>query len=230
MYKYYTPYIFEKAENTLVIDHHKTNKGFGKTNYIIGGASSTAEVLDKFFNKLNIEITPEMAVGLYAGLLTDTGCFKYESTTPETFGFASRLAQMGLDTTEIAELCYSNKPKNMVLFQNFVVGNSKFILDDKIAYTLITKDIIERFSAKDEYTEGICETLRSIQSVEIAFVLKETDSGVKVSIRTKSKDATKITDVFNGGGHNRAAGCTIKAKINSALEKLLEQAKKLLEE
>jgi len=222
--------IFSKVENTVVIDHHKTNTGFGKINYILGGLSSTAEVLAILFDKLNIEITQDMAVGLYAGLLTDTGCFKYESTTPDTFELASKLSKTGISTCEIAELCYTNKPKNMILFQNYLISNAKFLLDDNIAYTLITKDIIERFSAKDEYTEGICETLRSVQNVEIAFVLKETDVGVKVSIRTKEQDATKITNVFKGGGHRRAAGCTIKAPVNSALEQLLQQAKKLLEE
>ena len=222
--------IFTNAKNTIVIDHHKTNSGFGKVNYIIGGLSSTAEVLSILFSKLNIEITEEMAIGLYAGLLTDTGCFKYESTTPKTFELAAKLSKTGINTCDIAELCYTNKPKNMILFQNYLVSSAKFCLDDKIAYTLITSDIIERFSAKDEYTEGICETLRSVQNVEIAFVLKETDVGIKVSIRTKEKDATKITNVFGGGGHKRAAGCTIKAKINSALEQLLQQAKKLIEE
>ena len=222
--------IFDKAQNTIVIDHHKTNSGFGKINYIIGGMSSTAEVLSKLFDKLNIDITSEMAIGLYAGLLTDTGCFKYESTTPDTFEFASKLSKTGINTCDIVELCYTYTPKNMILFQNYLVSNAKFCMDDNIAYTLITKDIIERFSAKDEYTEGICETLRSIQNIEIAFVLKETETGVKVSIRTKEKDATKITSVFKGGGHKRAAGCTIKAQINSALEQLLQQAKKLLQE
>ena len=101
-------------------------------------------------------------------------------------------------------------------------------MNDKIAYTLITKEIVDKFSAKDEYTEGICETLRSIAGVEIAFVLKETQSGAKVSIRTKEIDATKITEKFNGGGHKRAAGCTIKEKINVAADMLLKEAKALL--
>ena len=87
---------------------------------------------------------------------------------------------------------------------------------------------MQKFSAKDEYTEGICETLRSISGVEIAFVLKESEKGTKVSIRTQNADATKITEKFNGGGHKRAAGCTIKTGVNQALEKLLEQAKNLL--
>ena len=214
--------IFEKTENTIVIDHHKTNSGFGKINCIKGGVSSTAEVMFDLFEKLNINITQEMAVGLYSGLLTDTGCFKYESVTPHTFEIAQKLSESGINTSQIADLCYTNKPKNMILFQNYLVSNAVFCLNDKIAYTLITKDIIEKYGAKDEYTEGICETLRSIQGVETAFVLKETAQGTKVSIRTKELDATKISS------HKRAAGCTIKTNINSAKEKLLEEAKNLL--
>jgi len=219
--------IFEKTQNTIVIDHHKTNSGFGKINYIKGGISSTGEVLFDLFEKLNIEITSQMALGLYAAILTDTGCFKYESTTAHTFEIASKLSK-SINTSQVADLCYTNKPKNLILFQNYLISNATFCSNDKIAYTTITKEIIEKFSAKDEYTEGICETLRSIAGVEIAFVLKETNTGTKVSIRTKEIDATKITEKFNGGGHKRAAGCTIKEKINLATDILLKEALALI--
>ena len=219
--------IFEHAKNTIVIDHHKTNLGFAKLNYIKGGVSSTGEVLFDFFEKSGIEITSEMALGLYSAILTDTGCFKYESTTPHTFEIASKIATK-INTSDVADKCYTNKPKNLILFQNYLVSNAIFCLNDKIAYTLITKEIIEKFSAKDEYTEGICETLRSISGVELAFVLKETNTGVKVSIRSKEIDATRIAEKFNGGGHKRAAGCTIKEKINTAAQILLTEAKALL--
>lgn len=219
--------IFEKTQNTIVIDHHKTNSGFGKINYIKGGISSTGEVLFDLFKKANVKITKDMAIGLYSAILTDTGCFKYESTTEHTFLIASELSKL-INTSEIADLCYTNKPKNLILFQNYLITNSTFCLNDKIAYTLITKEIVDKFSAKDEYTEGICETLRSIAGVEVAFVLKETQNGAKVSIRTKEIDATKITEKFNGGGHKRAAGCTIKEKINVAADMLLKEAKALL--
>ena len=219
--------IFNKTQNTIVIDHHKTNSGFGKINYIKGGISSTGEVLFDLFKSLDIEITKDMATGLYAGILTDTGCFKYESTTNHTFEIASEISKI-INTSEIADLCYTNKPKNLILFQNYLISNAIFCLNDKIAYTLITKKIIEKFNAKDEYTDGIVETLRSISGVEIAFVLKETDNGAKASIRTKEIDATKISEKFNGGGHKRAAGCTIKEKINKAAQILIETAKTLL--
>ena len=220
--------IFDNAKNTIAIDHHKTHKGYAKLNHIRGGISSTGEVLYDFFKNLNIEITKEMAIGLYCAILTDTGCFKYESTTSHTFEIASELSQAGIDTSQIADLCYTNKPKNLILFQNNLVSNAQFCLDDKIAYTLISQEILKKYNAKDEYTEGICETLRSIKNVEAAFVLKETTNGVKVSIRTKEIDATKIAQKFNGGGHKRAAGCTIKLKLNQALEALLKETKTLL--
>ena len=220
--------IFENCKNTVVIDHHKTNKGFGKFNFVRGGISSTGEVLFDFFTTLNIKITKEMAMGLYVAILTDTGCFKYENTTPHTFSIASKLAKIGINTSEIADLCYTNKPKNLVLFQNNLVANAKFCLNDKIAYTLIDKKFIEKYNAKDEYTDGIAEMLRSVAGVEIAFVLKETDSGIKVSIRTKSTDATKIAAKFNGGGHKRAAGCTIKETLANSSKLLLDEVKKLI--
>ncbi|MBQ8476456.1 bifunctional oligoribonuclease/PAP phosphatase NrnA [bacterium] len=220
--------IFDKCENTIAIDHHKTNKGYARENLVRGGISSTGEVLYDFFKSSNINITPDMALALYAAILTDTGCFKYESTTPHTFKIAAELAQTGINTSEIADLCYTNKPKNMVLFQNYLITNAIFCLNDKIAYTLITKEVQEKYQAKDEYTEGICETLRSIANVEIAFVLKETDIGTKVSIRTKEVDATLIANRFQGGGHKRAAGCTIKEKLTIASEMLLGAAKELL--
>lgn len=220
--------LFDKCENTIVIDHHKTNKGFGKINYIKGGISSTGEVLYDLFDKLNTEITPQMAVGLYAAILTDTGCFKYESTTSHTFEIASNLSKIGINTSEIADLCYINKPKKLIQFQSELINNAQFCLNDKIAYTLITKEIIEKYNAKDEYSEGVCETLRSIANVEVAFVLKETPYGAKASIRTKELDAALLAQKFNGGGHKRAAGCTIKEPINRACEKFLKEVRAIL--
>lgn len=220
--------LFNKTPNTIAIDHHKTNKGYAKLNHIRGGISSTGEVLYDFFVDLGQEITKNMAIGIYTAILTDTGCFKYESTTSHTFEIAAKLSNLGINTSEIADLCYTNKPKNMILFQNFVVSNAVFCLNDKIAYALITKDLMDKYKIKDEYTEGICETLRSIYKVEAAFVLKETQNGTKVSIRTKDKDATLIAQAFSGGGHKRASGCTIKMQINQAFEALLKETKKIL--
>lgn len=221
--------IFEQASVTINIDHHKTNRGFAQFNYVQGGISSTGEVLYEMFKKIGADITLEMANCLYVSILTDTGCFKYETVTARTLEIASELARLGVDTAQIARYCYDLKSKAMVMFQAYCVSGAKFLCNDKIAYTLIKKFDMEKFGAKDEHTEGICETLRSIMPVEFALVIKEAGPcATKVSMRSKEKDVTKIVKKFGGGGHIRAAGCTIKKPIEIAADELLSEVKKYL--
>lgn len=219
--------IFNSAKVTINIDHHKTNRGFANYNHILGGISSTGEVLFEMFESQNKNLTLEMANCLYVAILTDTGCFKYETVTPRTLEIAAKLAKIGVDTASIARKCYDLKSKAMVMFQAYCVTNAKLICNDKIAYTLISAKDMEKFGAKDEHTEGICEVLRSMKPVEFAFVLKESgNNSTKVSMRSKEKDVTEIAKKFNGGGHTRAAGCTIKKPVYEAAVCLLEEAKK----
>ena len=219
--------IFNAAKATINIDHHKTNKGFAQYNHVIGGISSTGEVLFEMFESQNKNLTLEMANCLYVSILTDTGCFKYETVTPRTLEIAAKLAKIGVDTASIARKCYDLKSKAMVMFQAYCVSNAQIICNDKIAYTLISAKDMQKFGAKDEHTEGICEVLRSIKPVEFAIVLKESgNNSTKVSMRSKEKDVTEIVKKFNGGGHIRAAGCTIKKPLNEALLCLLDEVKK----
>ncbi len=221
--------IFNSARVTINIDHHKTNKGFAQYNHILGALSSAGEVFYEMLESQNKQITLEMANCLYVSILTDTGCFKYETVTPRTLEIAAKLAKIGVNTSNIARQCYDLKSKTMVMFQSFCVSNTQFSNDDKIAYTLISNEIMQKFGAKDEHTEGICEILRSIKPVEFAFVLKQTDENfTKVSMRSKEKDVTLVAKKFGGGGHTRAAGCTIRKSLESALENLLEETKKYI--
>lgn len=219
--------IFKKAKVTIEIDHHKTNKGFADYNYVVGGISSTGEVLYEMFEHMGIDITLEMANCIYASILTDTGCFKYETVTPRTLQIASRLAKIGVDTAKIARYCYDLKAKAMVMFQAYCVANAKFLCDDKIVYTIVRESDMAKFGAKDEHTEGISENLRSIKSVEFSCVIKEAGlNASKVSLRSKEKDVTKIVEKFGGGGHIRAAGCTVRKPVDIAVEELLNEIKK----
>ena len=220
--------IFDNARVTINIDHHKTNRGYAQYNYVIGESSSAGEVLFEMFDKSGIEISLEMANALYVSILTDTGCFKYETVSPETFAIASKLAKIGVDTATIARNCYDLKSKPKVMFQANCVSNAKFVENDKIVYCSIKGEDLAKFGAKDEHTEGIVEVLRSIKPVEFAIVLKENNGATKVSLRSKEKDVTKVVQRFNGGGHTRAAGCTIKKPLDEALLLLLEEVKKNL--
>ena len=216
--------MFDKCKNTINIDHHKTNKGYAAINLIKGGYSSTGEVLYDFFNEANIKITKEMAEPLYVAILTDTGCFRYETVTKNTFLAASNLMEKGIDTSLIAKKCYDNKPKSMITFQADIVSKAKFAFDDKVAYAIITSSDMEKFNVKNEHTEGIAETLRSIKTVDISILLKENEEKItKVSLRSKTIDLTPVVEKFNGGGHRMAAGCTIRKPAKVAIELLLDE-------
>ena len=216
--------IFENAKIKINIDHHKTNIGYGDLNIIDSDAACVGLILYKIFEAWKHKISLDCARCLYTSIMTDTGNFKYENTTPEVFLTAAKLVETGVSPSKEYRACYESKPQNMVQFQSYVISSSKFYNNGKIALAKITNSDMEKFQAKDEFTEGIVEVLRSSKTVEIAGILKETKDGyAKVSLRSKTYDLIPIVSKFNGGGHTFAAGCTIKKPVDIAYNKLLEQ-------
>lgn len=215
---------FEKAKMSVNIDHHKTNPGFGDYQIIEPDASSCGEVLYNYFKKNNWEIDKDSAICLYTAIMTDTGNFKFENTTSKVFRAVANLVEYGAEPNSLYKKCYETKTKNFVLFQNYCVNKAIFSADNKIVYTTVYKKDLEKFSAGDDYTDGIAETLRAIDTTEIAFVAKEVDTKLtKISIRSKKTDAAGICSKFGGGGHTFAAGCTIKANVSDAVKKMLKE-------
>lgn len=216
--------IFDNAEFKVNIDHHKTNIGYGDINIIDGDAACVGVILYKIFKEWDLEIPKDVARCVYTSLLTDTGGFKYENTTPETFMLAAELVKLGVSPTYEFRACYETKPQSMVQFQAYVVSNTVFYNSGKIAFSKITRSDMSKFGATDDYTEGIVEVLRTSKNVEVAAILKETKEGyTKVSLRSKTVDVTPIVMDFGGGGHTFAAGCTIKKPIAIAFDKLLKR-------
>ncbi len=222
--------IFDNAKSTVNIDHHKTNLGYADINIIDGDAACVGIILYKIFKEWNLEITKDVARCIYTSLMTDTGGFKYENTTPETFMLAAELVKLGVSPTYEFRSCYETKPQEMVQFQAYVVSNTVFYNNGKIAFSKITRADMSKFNATDDFTEGIVEVLRTSKNVEIAAILKETKEGyTKVSLRSKTFDLTPIVVDFGGGGHTFAAGCTIKKPIAIAFDKLLKRVQSELE-
>ena len=220
--------LFDKAKFTVNIDHHKTNIAYGNLNFINPEASSTGEVLFGCFEKMGWKINLDTAVCLYTALLTDTGSFRFDNTKPSTFETAGKLVEIGVNPSDIYKKVYESDSKTLVMFQAHCVSKAKFLDDDKIAYTTVYKKDMELFSAGDDCMEGLTEKLRSIVTTRVAFVAKEMKSGgTKISMRSKFADVAQICEVFNGGGHKYAAGCTIKAPVEEAVKKVLSEIRKL---
>ena len=158
--------------------------------------------------------------------MTDTGNFRFENTSENAFRAVADLVSMGANPNVLYKHCYETKTKNLVMFQNYCVNKAEFLNDNRVVYTTVYKKDLEKFSAGDDYTDGIAETLRAIDSTEVAFVVKEVESKLtKVSMRSKHIDVAKICEQFGGGGHTFAAGCTIKASIKDSIGKLLKEIK-----
>lgn len=218
--------LFEKAKHTVNIDHHKTNNGYADLNFINGNASSTGEVLFGCFSEMGWKINLDTAICLYTAILTDTGSFRFDNTKPETFECASKLVEIGVNPSDIYKKVYESDSKTLVMFQAHCVSKAKFLYDDKLAYTVVYRKDMEKFGAADECMEGLTEKLRAIVTTRLAFVAKEMKSGgTKFSLRSKFADVAQICEVFGGGGHKFAAGCTIKAPIEEAVKKMLEEIK-----
>lgn len=219
--------LFDKAKSTINIDHHETNIGYADINVIKPEAAATAEVIINLAEELGWVISMDSAVNLYVGVVTDTGCFKFSNTTPETFVAASKMLAQGINPAEIYQKCYESNSKNMVLFQSYCVNKAKFECDDKIAYTVVYKKDLEKFhNDGEDFTDGLTEKLRAILTTEVAFVVKELGNNLsKVSMRSKQKDIAQVCSVFGGGGHKLAAGAVIKASVDKSVKLILEELK-----
>lgn len=219
--------LFDKAKFRVNIDHHKTNNAYGDLNFINPDASSTGEVLFNCFSEMGWRVNLDAAICLYTAILTDTGSFRFDNTRPLTFDTAGKLVEIGVQPSDIYKKVYESDIKTLVMFQAHCISKAKFLDNDKIAYTIVYKKDMEKFSAGDDCMEGLTEKLRAIVTTRIAFVAKEMkNGGTKVSMRSKFADVAEICEVFGGGGHKFAAGCTIKAPVEEAARKVLKEISK----
>lgn len=220
-------HFLDQSKFTINIDHHISNTYFGDINMVDGKASATGELLYSLISKLDIEVDKDIATNLYTAISTDTGSFMYESVTDKTHEIAAKLLRCGIDKDIInIKLYHSRSMERTNLFiKSF--STLKTFNNNKIAVVSVTKEMLEDTNTKLEDTEGIISFIRDIDDVEVACLLKEFgDKETKVSLRSKeSIDVSKISQAFNGGGHIRAAGCTIYESINDSLELIVEKIK-----
>ncbi len=223
--------IFFNAKTTANIDHHITNPNFADLNLVGDNLSSTGELLYNYAINQNLKISQNAATSIYTAILTDTGGFKYSNTTATALFTGSKLIDLGAKPHEIYEYCYEKKPMAMQNITAYSILNAKYLSNNKIAYIVIDRKLMEQFGALDEHLDGISEALRETDCVDVAFVLKETVKGeAKFSFRSKTVDVSKICQQFGGGGHMLAAGCLLKKTLPEALEhvlpKVIEQVEK----
>jgi phosphoesterase RecJ-like protein len=205
------------------IDHHETNEAFGRINIIDERASSTGEILYLILKSLHVQFNFDIAVNIYTAVLTDTGSFRYESTTQRAFSICEEMTRFGVRPSYVAEEVYESHPKERFQLLCLVLGTLETFDGGRIACAQVTRAMFEKTDTNREYSEGFVEYLKEIRGVEVACLVREMgDEQYKVSMRSKDGvDVASVARSFGGGGHERAAGCTIKGNIEAVKNKLI---------
>ena len=220
-----------KDKIDLCIDHHPSNTHYAKNYFIYATAAANAEIIFDLINELNVFIDKDMANSIYTGLSTDTGCFRYSNTTSKTFRIAAELIDKDADFSMINKIMFDTKSKAKLELERLVLQTLTFYFNNRCAVIEVTKEMLEQTNCTDSDTDGLTNIPRKIENVIAGITIKEKEPNIyKISLRTESPlNASKICQNFNGGGHARAAGCTIKGSIDfvknnflSAIEREIE--------
>lgn len=212
--------LFERAKKQVVVDHHISNTRFGQENYVEADASSTSEIIYTLLPEE--KISKSAGEALYLGIVHDTGVFKHSCTGRRTMEIAGRLMTLGIPFSKIIDETFYQK----TYVQNQVLGRclleSLLLLDGRVIASFIDRKTMDFYGAKDYDLSGIIDQLRVTEGVEVAVLLHETAfREYKVSLRCNTElDVSKIAVHFGGGGHKKAAGCTMSGSYRDVLTNL----------
>lgn len=208
------------------IDHHATNDRFGSVNVIVPDASAAGELVYDLCKEAGVRITKEIAVNLYVAIHTDTGSFRYSSSTPESFIKAGELVRAGADPWEVSMRVYENHPAKKFKLLGSVLSTLD-VVDigggTSIATLVVTLDMFRKAGADKDVADGFVNYARAIEGVDAGILFREAgDREYKVSMRSKGGiDVSEVAQVFGGGGHRNAAGCTLKGSIEEVRARII---------
>lgn len=214
-----------KAKQLLNIDHHISNTEFAEYLYLDAKAAAVGEIMVDLFETCGWKMDKAMADNFYTAISTDCGSFRYSNTSPKTMRQAAKLLELGVNPNEINENLGLNSVATMQLLAK-VLPTLSFALDGRVAYIKLTNDLYN----KETSTETFVNVVRYIEGVDVGIFFKEIEPGkTRVSMRTCNADAAAVAVQFDGGGHVRAAGCTVMAPIDEAIEQVLAAVAKELD-
>ena len=222
-------YIADHA--TIVnVDHHSSNSRFGDVNIINPDAAAVGEMCLDMLEHFGWELTPSMATNLYTALMTDTGGFRHENTTPRALEVAARLAALGADPSYIATMVYKSRPLTTLKLNALSIASLRVEMGGRLAWAKVTKSMLREAGAAMAEAEGIIDTLNSIDGLDVAIMFKEVGPRLtKISVRSRGAvDSAALSAVFGGGGHLRAAGAEVALPMDEAIEAVVAEARKAI--
>lgn len=207
----------------LAIDHHVSHVPFAKRIFVDDTAAAACEIVFFLIKLLGVQLDEALAACLYTGIATDTGCFRYGNTTAKTHKIAAELMGYGFDYSGLNYVLFDMKSKSRVKFEQSALAGMEFFADDKGAYIILTKEMLDKVDSED--VNGVASLPRLIEGVEVGIVFKQKDDGWKMSMRSNTYvNVQEICGKFGGGGHVRASGCFVKGTIDEVKAAVLPVA------
>ncbi|MGB5217911.1 MAG: bifunctional oligoribonuclease/PAP phosphatase NrnA [Smithella sp.] len=218
-----------KIKKLINIDHHVSNNGFSPLKMLDAKASSTGELIFRLMREMNIKMTRDICTNLYAAIITDTGSFRYSSTTKETFMAAGILVGEGANPQRIAEGIYeSDSPARLKLLAR-ALSTLSLDLESKVGSMVVTQKDLQEVGAAWEHTEGFVDIPRTVMGIEVSVLYTQRgEDHFKLSLRSKAKfNVEKVARKFGGGGHIHASSCWMKGDIETIKSQIIEAVREL---
>lgn len=214
----------------LCIDHHMSNTFYAQKSYVLDKAAA-CEIVYDLIKSLPVEENRYIRNCIYTGISTDTGCFRYQNTTAQTFKVTAELMEKGIDFQKINKLMFETKSKSFLELELLARETLEYHFDGKCAFITITQDMYKKSGSSSQECHPITALPRQIEGVLVGVAFKENEEGrFSVSVRTQEGiDASEICGRLGGGGHKGAAGCRFDCDYESAKQLVLDSVKKSLD-
>jgi len=213
----------------LNIDHHHDNTRFGTVNLVVADASCTAEIVFNIAKLLEVEISMETADALYVALVTDTGRFMYENTTPAAHRMAAELIELGVDVHDVYRRLYEDMPFSRLQLLSRALDRVQRLDGGSLTVTNLTRQDYEETGSLETDSEGIVDHIRAVEGTAVAALVRDLLSDDRVGVRKVSLRATdgrvdvsRIARSHGGGGHRQAAGFSTELPLDELVEQLRE--------
>jgi len=215
-----------EGRDIINIDHHQSNTHYGSINVVVADYASASQVAFDLFKEL-YPVEADAATCFYTALLSDTRYFTTTSVNKEVFNAAKRLVEAGAAPAEIARNFTQRRPLSSLRILEKALASLSLCSEAKVATLMVTREDMEATGARVPDLEGIVDYARSLVTVEVALFAMELDDGIRISLRSKKVDVSKVAIAFGGGGHKVAAGftltqCGLQESIDTILAKIEE--------
>lgn len=219
------------ASRLLAIDHHPAEVPFGDVEIRDTSAAAAGELIYLLLREWKLAITRDVAECLLTAILVDTGAFRYSNVTPRALRVAAELVEHGADMTRVISEVFESRPQSSIRLMGRALAAMQAAEDGSVTYATLSRGDFVAAGAAENETDGIVNQLLFASGAKVAALFRESDEGVRVSLRSREGvDVSRIAREFGGGGHVRASGCTVRAPLDEAVRLVLAETRRQMAE